>query len=102
MRQQEGLDVVVGGDESLDLPLRGREVVLDLQGDDGAVERIIGLEEVEGDVVDQVIDLVGIALDDSGDVVEPELRGLEGRGPGGGGGERESVGWGEGVSGRGE
>src|SRR3546814_8731753 len=69
------LHVVIGGDEAIDLRPRGREIVLDLQRDR---RPRLGLVKVEGDVVDQVVDLVGIALDDGDDAVKVKPRRLVG------------------------
>src|SRR3546814_11005109 len=65
----------MGGDEAIDLRPRGREIVRDLQRDR---RPRLGLVKVEGDVVDQVVDLVGIALDDGDDAVKVKPRRLVG------------------------
>src|SRR3546814_10734608 len=75
LRQQERLHVVIGGDEAIDLRPRGREIVLDLQRDR---RTRLGLVKVEGDVVDQVVELVGIELDDGDDAVKVKPRRLVG------------------------
>ena len=71
LQLQELLDVVVRRDEGIELGADGAQVGFDLEGDGGGA---VGLEEIEGDAGQDVVDLVAVALDLRADPIQRDER----------------------------